>query len=367
MRGARAPVARSALTEGACRTVTFRDYMESSLYGPGGYYERRTPREDFYTAPELHGAFAGILAGEIAGRLRTLADRGLRPPYFVVEMGSGSGALGAGVLRAMHERHPSFSPKVRYVFVERAESQLLRSIGEGAASERVLGYSRLDDVPPCSGVFLSNELVDAFPIHLLQKNDGKIYEVYVQRAGPGAGGIRGADGVRAQLGELSRPELAPVAEAVSAQLPEGGRHAVNLEAAAWMRLVAERLLAGSVITIDYGKRFGPQPQPNPPRSFYRHRAGDEVLEHPGRQDLTASVDFDSLISAGETAGLKFASYTTLSRFLLDRGIMDWLPSGGPNDVAAVRERNKIKTLLHPDGMGEVFKVLIQEKEAAARA
>jgi len=190
--------------------VTFRDYMESALYSAGGYYERRTPMEDFYTAPELHPAFAGVLAGEIVERFKALSQAGVPAPYFVVEMGSGEGRLGANILRRFREAHGEWLPKLRYVFVERSEAALLRSILDAGASDRVLGYSRLEDVPACSGVFLSNELVDAFPVHLLQKRDGRIYEVYVQTAGHDASGIRGAEGVRAELGELSRPELAEI-------------------------------------------------------------------------------------------------------------------------------------------------------------
>lgn len=340
--------------------VTFRDFVESALYSAGGYYERRTPMEDFYTAPELHPAFAGVLAAEIAARFKALALAGVAGSYFVVEMGSGAGRLGAAILRRFREAHGEWLPKLRYVFVERSEAALLRSIVEAGSSDRVLGYSRLEDVPAINGVFLSNELVDAFPVHLLEKRQGRMYEVYVQTAGPDAAGIRGAEGVRAELGEPSLPELKAVAETVCANLLDGGRHAVNLEARAWLGRVAERLKAGAVITVDYGKRFGRAGAPNPPRSFYRHTTGGELTARPARQDLTASVDFDALIETGEAWGLELESYGTLARFLIDRGILDWMPrSEDPNDVASYRQRAQIKTLLHPEGMGEAFKVLIQ--------
>lgn len=350
---------------GGDRMVTFRDYMESALYSSGGFYERRTPMEDFYTAPELHPAFAGILAGWIAERLKGLADRGVPAPYCIVEMGSGAGTLGAALLKAFRERHGAWLPKLRYVFVERSESALLKSILAAGTGERVLGYSRLEDVPACSGVFLSNELVDAFPVHLLQKDGGRMREVYVQSAGPGPSGIRGGDGVRAELGELSTPALTAAADKVCPNLAEGGRHAVNLEAARWLRLVGERLTEGTLLTIDYGKRFGATGTPNPPRAFYRHSTDENVTARPGRQDLTASVDFEALIEGGARAGLELESFETLSRFLVDRGILDWLPKDErPGDLAAWKERSKIKTLLHPEGMGEAYKVLVQRRAPA---
>ena len=56
---------------------TFRDFMEAALYDPEqGYYGRRIPREDFYTAPELHPAFGGVL-GHGRGHRTAYPPRGL--------------------------------------------------------------------------------------------------------------------------------------------------------------------------------------------------------------------------------------------------------------------------------------------------
>ena len=83
---------------------------------------------------------------------------------------------------------------------------------------------------------------------------------------------------------------------------------------------------------------------------------DELRRLP---DLLASVDFAALVAEGRLHGLHEASYQTLGRFLLDRGVLARLPEG--QGAAAYAERNRIKTLLHPGGMGEAFKVLVQEK------
>ncbi|MFH1725929.1 MAG: SAM-dependent methyltransferase [Elusimicrobiota bacterium] len=334
--------------------ITFRDFMESSLYDPEtGFYPHRRSRDDFYTAPELHPAFAEVLAGEIAARLHAVAEARPAAPLFIVEMGSGDGALARQVLGALKENHRRWFCRARYVLVERVESALLESIFSlQDVGAQLLGYSRLDEIQPLCGVLFSNELVDAMPVHLLEKRDREMREVFVDRR-CGRGRCLGA-----RLGIPSRRELSDAARRVGPSLPEGGRHAVSLEARTWMRTVARVLKAGSVITVDYGKRFAPR-APNPPRSFYRHTTGDDILARPGRQDLTASVDFSQLIAEGERRGLRTASYTTLGRFLLERGILQRMPSG--MCAAAFAERSRIKTLFHPEGMGDVFKVLVQEK------
>lgn len=335
---------------------TFRDYMESALYDPErGYYCRRTPTEDFYTAPELHPAFAGVLAGELSRRLASLKARGVPGPYALVEMGSGDGTLARGILKEISRNLPPGLERedLRYVLVERSRQSLLESVVSLSASyPNVLGTSRLEELHPCAGVFFSNELVDAFPVHLLEKRDGEVYEVYVEESG------------RSVLSDLSTQELTPHAKAVSPSLREGERHAVNLEALRWLRTVSSRITDGLLITIDYGKRFGSSGV-NPPRSYRKHSTDSEVTQGKGSKDITASVDFDALIEEGEGLGLKTESFGTLSRFLIDGGIERWLPED-PESLEAVKARSKIKTLIHPEGMGEAFKVLIQSKEAPAK-
>lgn len=333
--------------------------MESALYAPGrGFYETREPKADFYTAPELHPSFARILAGEVAQRLAAVRAARPRAPLFVVEMGSGEGRLARQVLESLREDHPRWFRDIRYVLVERAEKLLLASVTSlQDTGAQVMGYSRLSDMPPVCGVFLSNELVDALPVHVLTKSGGKVREVYVA---PRRKHGRPGRALRAVPGPLSTPSLAAHARRVAPNLPEGGAHAVCLEASRWVESVSRRLKCGSVITVDYGKRFHPG-APNPPRGFRGHSHAADLLAAPGRQDLTASADFATLEAAGARCGLRTASFSTLSSFLIERGVLGLLPKGDSPEAWA--ERAKMKTLFHPEGMGEAFKVLIQEKGA----
>ncbi len=334
--------------------LTFRDYMESALYDPKvGFYSRRTPKEDFYTAPELHPLFAEILSEEICSRLKTVSDARPKSPLFIVEMGSGSGNLARQIIMAIKKRDPQWLGRTRYILVERVEDLLLESIMSlQDTGARLLGYSKLDQLQPMCGVFFSNELADALPVHVIEKQGGRMRELYVRSKRKHGGKLE------TRLGLLSSRALVHEARRIAAHLPEGGRHAVNLEARVWIRRIGAILKAGSVITVDYGRRF-PAGAPNPPRAFYRHTVGADLTARMGRQDLTASVDFNDLIREGERAGMTTSSFHTLGRFLIDRGILSRLPLGA--DAAAFSERARAKTLFHPDGMGERFKVLIQEK------
>ncbi|HAM35897.1 MAG TPA: hypothetical protein DEB40_08335 [Elusimicrobia bacterium] len=331
---------------------TFREFCEQALYHPRtGFYSRRKPSEHFYTAPELHPGFGWTLARAVARKLERLRRLDVPGPYAVVEMGSASGLLGRHIQEGLRREAPEMAAEILWVAVERSRDHLLESLsalqGSGA---KVLGYQRLSDVPPLRGVFLSNELVDALPFHVLEKRDGKVGELYADDSG------------NSQVGALSQPELEPIAQGIEATLAEGQRHAVCLEAVSWLKTAGQRLAAGWLITIDYGKRFGPR-DINAPRSYRRHVLDDRIIADPGRRDLTAPVDFSVLIGEGEKLGLSCEAFTSLSSFLLDHGLMDWLPRG--DGAAAISGRAKLKTLIHPEGMGEAFKVLVQAKAAAA--
>jgi SAM-dependent MidA family methyltransferase len=331
---------------------TFRDFMESALYDPErGFYSTRTQTADFYTAPELHPAFGAILGDRLAALLRRVAASRPGESIAVVEAGCGDGTLAAGVARRLREKHADISEGLRFVLVERSRRDLTAAVRRLTAfGLPVDACTNIERLPHFTGVLYSNELFDALPAHLLQKNAGIVREVYVD-----------ADGKQV-LGEFSTPDLAVHASAIASTLADGERHAVNLAAPRLLADAAARLNAGFLLTLDYGKRFTSE-TPNAPRAYRAHRIESDLTAAPGAQDLTVPADFSALIAAGEASGAALESYESLSRFLLDGGIESFLAAASGADASSYRELAQIKTLIHPEGMGEAFKVLIQRKNA----
>ncbi len=329
---------------------SFRDFMESALYDPErGYYSIREKAADFYTAPELHAAFGAVLADRLALLLERTAKTEPERRLHLVEAGCGDGTLACQVARRLREKHPGLAARVSFILIERGRKDLTTAVRRlNAFGVNVTAYTEIAKVAPFSGVLYSNELLDALPVHLLEGREGKVLEVFID----------GAD--RAVCGPLSRPELAAHAAAMTGSLQEGERHAVGLEAKAWLKDASSRVEEGFIVSIDYGKRFAPGTA-NPPRAFHRHAVETELTREPGAQDLTASVDFEALIGSGEAAGLSLESYESQSKFLIEGGLLSWIEAAAGDDSASYRERAKLKTLIHPEGMGEVFKVLIQRK------
>jgi SAM-dependent MidA family methyltransferase len=331
---------------------TFRDFMESALYDPDeGFYSTRVQTADFYTAPELHPAFGAVLADRLAALLRRVAAARPGEGLTLVEAGCGDGTLATQVARRLREAHADVAEGLRFVLIERSRRDLTGAVRRltafGLSVDACTGIERL---PRFTGALYSNELIDAIPAHLLQKNAGKIHEVYVDKDG------------KQVLGGLSTPDLAAPASAIAGALAEGERHAVNLEAPRWLLEAAARLNAGFLLTLDYGKRFTAE-TPNAPRAYRAHRIESDLTAAPGAQDLTVPADFSALIAAGESTGAALESYESLSRFLVEGGIEAFLAAAAGDDASSYKERAQLKTLVHPEGMGESFKVLIQRKNA----
>ncbi len=329
---------------------TFRDFMESALYDPvRGFYATRTPTADFYTAPELHPAFGGVLADRLAALLRRTKEARPGEVLTLVEAGCGNGTLAAQVVRRLREQHVDVAAGLRLILLERSRRDLTTAARALTAfGLRVDACTDIGRLPQFAGVLYSNELFDAMPAHLLEKKDGNIFEVYVDETGKPA------------LGGVSSPELAAHAAAILPALAEGQRHAVSLEAPRWMAEAATRLSAGFLLTVDYGKRFTHE-TPNAPRAYRAHRIEDELTARPGEQDLTVPADFNALIAAGDRAGASLESFTSMSRFLLEGGIEKWMSDTADDGSSSHKHRAQIKTMIHPDGMGEAFKVMIQRK------
>src|SRR5438128_8255734 len=74
--------------------ITFAEFMDLALYGPGVYYES-TPigagrGTDFVTSPQVHPVFAHLLA---IGLLELWQALGRPDPFRVGEVGAGDGTL----------------------------------------------------------------------------------------------------------------------------------------------------------------------------------------------------------------------------------------------------------------------------------
>ena len=276
--------------------ITFERFMELALYHPQhGYYTTGQSRigknGDFFTSVSVGPLFGRILARQF---LEWQVSE-------VIEVGGHRGHLQRDVLAA--------APELNYRVVE---------VG--------------DELPEkIAGCVFSNELLDALPVHQVCGDS----EVYV-------------------TGDFVE-DFGPLSDSRLSRLPERYRSEFNLRALDWLEEVARRLEHGYVVTIDYGfergEYFAPHHKDGHLQCYWQHTKSDNPYEHIGEQDITAHVEFTSLIEHGKELGLEPVLFTTQERYLMKIG---------EAEILQTPDRDATHQLLHST-MGRAFKVLIQRK------
>ena len=342
--------------------ITFAEFIEIALYWPqGGYYSGREPvgaQGDYYTSPAVHPAFGALLAVQLFQMWREMGSPAV---FTVLELGAGNGLLCRDITSYAKEMPRGFAAALRYLCLDRRSPETLEAgtTGTGRILSDGLPFKGLE------GCILSNEYLDAFAVHQVNMTSNGLKEVYV--------GLEGDDLVEV-TGELSDPALARRFTDLGAVLVEGQTAEVNLSLDEWAQDVSAALEHGFVLTIDYGRLaselYSMELRPRGTlTTFHRHTQTDAPLQRIGRQDMTAQVDFTTVMQAGRRAGLETLGFSTQGRFLSNLG----LPHLRRHLTGLDLPRSQIAAnntgmldLARPGGLGD-FKVLVQGKNAGTPA
>jgi SAM-dependent MidA family methyltransferase len=334
--------------------------MKAALYDPVHGYYQRSDRErwgragDYRTSPERSTLFAATFARYFAGLYEELG----RPrEWTIVECGSGRGDFAFGVLETLAQQFPSLFKATRYVVYDVSADALQRTRGRLVDfGDRVKLCSSLDEVQVYNGIFFSNELLDAFPVHRVTQTEQGLAELYVT-------------GVSSSEGPLSTPRLSEFCSDYGLELAVGQVVEINLEIDEWFARVAGKLANGFVITVDYGAEsdelYDAKLRPNGTlRGFRRHEFVDDVLAQPGECDITASVNWTQVKTAGERVGLKVVDFASQDKFLLNAGLLSELEyqlSLAKTEAEKVGLSTGARDMILPGGMASSFQVLVQRR------
>ena len=352
--------------------IPFAEFMDVALYWPeGGYYSPSRASEespfgpggDYYTSPMVHPAFGGLLAVQLY-QFWLLLDRS--NPFWVAEPGSGNCQLCRDILEAAQFLPAGFSESLRYLCLDRSH--------QGAAPFPLQSIPIATDGVPLRnlrGCVISNELLDSFPVHQVRVERGSLREVYVALESDDS---PGKDRFVERWGDPSTPALEGRLAELGIQLAEGQTAEINLGLDSWASSIAGALEAGFVLTIDYGRTaeelYSAELRPRGTLvTYHRHTQTDAPFRHIGQQDITAPVDFTSVVNAGRRADLETLGYTTQARFLRSLGFdrLRRRVTSTPMPVdQAVANRAGLLALTRTDGLGD-FKVLLQGKGLPASA
>ncbi len=303
------------------------------------YYASRDPLGsggDFITAPEISQMF-----GELIGLwLADMWNNAGRPePVHYVELGPGRGTLASDALRVA--KRFGLEPQVHLV----ESSPELKHL-QLTSLPQAQWHHDLSTVPQTGAILLvANEFLDALPVrHLVKTAQGWRERMVVP------------EGERFMCIAGDRP--------MDAAVPEERREAepgTIIEtcpgAAAVIDEVAGRLASqgGAALFIDYG--YDKVRDGSTLQAVRAHQKVDPFL-NPGEADLTALVDFATLVPVAQARGCRWLGTVPQGRWLQSLGIdarAATLAKAAPEQAEAIESARH--RLVSSEQMGDLFKVM----------
>jgi SAM-dependent MidA family methyltransferase len=393
-----------------CGPIPFSRYMEICLYDPArGYYSANAEQfgkaGDFYTSSDVHAVFGRLLARQFEELWRALDQ----PAQIeIVELGPGRGFFARDVLDWSKKKFPDFFAALTYTLQESSPAlreKLRHTVSEQVAAgkakipvevpheirvkvqakdpaklrtkvpegrpnlaqrfsagtpeemiqvpeRRPIGLCRTL-VPDAPLIVFANEFFDALPVEILS-TDGKLHI--------------GFDNQR--LSEIWLPPLPEELEFLDRYgvHPESGeRIEAPMLAQKWIGQIANAIQRGLLVIVDYGYTRNQQlagRHRGTLMAYRHHSASPDPYQAPGKQDLTAHVNFTGLAAACEQQGMRCEKLLTQSQFLMGIGeknqFADVFEDCRPQERAKVALQ--LKHLITPEGMGENFQILMASRK-----
>jgi SAM-dependent MidA family methyltransferase len=347
--------------------ITFAEYMELVLYHPRhGYYasnaERIGKSGDFLTSPHLASDFGEMLAIQLHQFWQILGS----PQVFnLIEMGAGQGLLAAQILTYSQQTYPEFFQTIDYIIIEKSPAMI--AIQQARLTSLPVSWCEWSEIDDNSivGCFLSNELIDALPVHQVVCAEDRLQEIYVTIGDDDRAFMETIDYLSTD--RLEKYWQLNDINFFNGKYAEGYRTEVNLAGLDWLETIDRKLHRGYILSIDYGytadRYYNQMRSQGTLQCYYKHAHHNDPYINIGNQDLTTHVDFTSLQRHGDRLGLATVGFTQQGLFLMALGLGDRIAaiSAGGGDVRSLlTRRQNLHQLIDPMGLGK-FGVLMQSK------
>jgi SAM-dependent MidA family methyltransferase len=361
-------IVRDRIETSPQQRITFAEYMELVLYHPQhGYYASSESRisegGDFLTSPHLANDFGEMLAVQLYQMWQIVGS----PQVFsIVEMGAGQGLLAAQILDYSSRVYPEFFRSIDYLIIEIAPAMI--SAQQARLKDLPVRWCDWAEIIDRSivGCFLSNELIDALPVHQVIVLEDKLQEIYVTIADDDSNVFTETIDYLS-TDRLERYWKLNNINLLSDRYSEDYRTEVNLAVLGWLEQVFKKLQRGYLISIDYGytadRYYNPIRSQGTLQCYYQHAYHNDPYINIGHQDLTTHVDFTAVQNQGELLGLQTVGFIQQGMFLMALGLGERIAaiSSSSGDIRSLLSRRQnLHQLIDPMGLGK-FGVLIQSQ------
>lgn len=338
--------------------ASFDQFMSDVLYTPGwGYYCSDTwpfgETGDYVTAPQISRLFSQTVAYQCQAILKS----GDIEDGAILEVGPGGAEMAADIMRTLAEQDC-----LPYEYGLLEISPVLRDQQKAYLQQTVPELMRYfvwyEDWPQkCQGVVLANEVLDALPVKLWQYYNQNYIEY----------GVTVTDDQLTWSSRLADDSLQQTIQHIQDSpgvqaWPDQFTSEVHPHIGPWLKQLSERLEKGVVLLFDYGypraEYYRAERNTGTLKCFFRHTVHENPLINLGCQDITAHIDFTTVVEQAYQAGLTLEGFCSQADFLINNGINELMPTDfSMAEQPKLGLANQLKQLLMPEEMGEIIKVM----------
>ena len=339
--------------------ISFKKYMDLALYHDNyGYYRKSEfpvgKDADFITSPHTSRLFGAIIANQLI-EFNCILSAVTDKPFTIVEMGAGSGFMAKDILVYLRDQPPGIKD-YNYVIIEPSiDTRKIQKENLEKFSDIVTWVNEIKELEKFSGCFVSNELIDAFPVDIVCRYPDGYRQMHV--------GLDNSENFKEIFLPVSDKCVQEYCKCLPDDLSVNYRTEINLEIKNWLYALISRIDYGFVLTIDYGYTWHEYFMPHRNRGtilgYYAHNAVDNILQYPGLIDITSHVNFSDMHRWGLESGFDTVGYTHQYAFMggldFEKTFKKIYGKVDPFSPAMAA----VKMLIMPQGMGESHKVMVQ--------
>ena len=333
------------------KTLPVDKFFKNVLYDKKyGYYTSRIPfgeKGDFVTSPNISNLFSEIIAIWIINCWELFG----KPKNFnIIELGPGDGSL-VKILLQSFKKFPEFN-KIKNVYLYEKSQYLKKIQKKTLQNEDIKWIDTFNKIKKGPVVFFGNEFFDAIPIKQFKKIKNSLYEKNYTLDK-----------------NYKIKEIFKKASNADIKVIQSYKTLKNLKFIEFPKLGFQELkkitnkisqLKGCLLMIDYG--YLKSNNQNTLQSVMKHKKNN-LLSNLGKADITAHVNFALLNEFFTKNNLKIKKLISQKQFLEHMGIIERAKIISKKMKFSEQSNLylRIKRLLSPNSMGELFKVILAHK------
>ena len=339
--------------------ILFSESMNQSLYHPDyGYYTNKAnifgDQGDFITSPITSSIFGECISNEFINIIR------YQKTSSILELGGGDGSLAISILKHL-KKNKSLPDK--YIILEISEN-LINYQKERVKKELPNDYNifkwvtNLEEVK-INGLVIANEFFDAIPTERFRVKNSKLETLYIESNN------QSFNYIWDESSDDFSNELSRAKNNHNIDFSDGYVSELNLNNSKWINLIDKSMESGVLFITDYGyhsqEYFLQDRSDGTLVCIHQHKSNFDPLSNIGNQDISSFVNFSHLKNLSVNTDLTVSGYLSQSSFLINLNILGIYQSKEYDGDEALIESNKLKNILLPNTMGELFKVLVMQK------